>query len=179
MDYRGPAFPGGRRGGIGRLGSGTRLPGTVPTNCAVDAPRARNCCAESEVAEFQPGECRPAAAASSRLQLDQDSRDQLGLPSGGCARRCWSVVNGASLPSYPECRARPRRHRRRERRAPRISSLSASTTTFIKPCDSPFSTARCTRVMGRAPTRILRPLARASRVRSIPTRPSGGSMNRA
>src|ERR1039457_5919083 len=36
--------------------------------------------------------------------------------------------------------------------APRISFDCASTTIFMKPCDSPFSTARPTLVIGRFPT---------------------------
>ena len=52
--------------------------------------------------------------------------------------------------------------------------LPASATTFMKPCVSPFSTARPTRVIGRfadegAAARARLPLGQ-------PTRPSGGSM---
>ena len=41
--------------------------------------------------------------------------------------------------------------------APRIASVSASTTIFMSPCVSPFSTARPTRVIGRLATRRLAP----------------------
>ena len=44
--------------------------------------------------------------------------------------------------------------------APRISLVSASTTTFMKPCVSPFSTARPTLVIGRLPTNAFRPDSR-------------------
>jgi len=54
-------------------------------------------------------------------------------------------------------------------------AVSASTTIFMKPCVSPFSMARATRVIGRLPTRILRPVRRASSS-VMPTRPSGGSI---
>ena len=54
--------------------------------------------------------------------------------------------------------------------APRIFRVSASTTTFMKPCVSAFSMARPTFVMGRVPTRSGRPLARAS-VSVAPTLP--------
>ena len=77
------------------------------------------------------------------------------------------------------CRARrgwPRRRRCRGWRRRGSCCVSASTTTFMKPCVSPFSMAR--------PTRRHRPLAdeqrpagwRAPRVSVMPTRPSGGSM---
>ena len=59
--------------------------------------------------------------------------------------------------------------------APRICSVSASTTTFMKPWVSPFSTARPTRVIGRLPTNAFRPDRRTSST-VIPARPSGGSM---
>ena len=59
--------------------------------------------------------------------------------------------------------------------APRISCVFASTTIFIKPLVSPFSTARPTRLIGRLPTSTEWPLRLASdSVR--PARPSGGSM---
>ncbi len=61
--------------------------------------------------------------------------------------------------------------------APRISLVSASTAIFMKPCVSPFSTARETRVIGRMPTSARRPDLRIS-VSLMPTRPSGGSMKR-
>ncbi|MNL54879.1 hypothetical protein D3C87_1782460 [compost metagenome] len=62
--------------------------------------------------------------------------------------------------------------------APRIFRVSASAISFMKPCVSPFSTARPTWDIGRVPTRIFLPVSRACfSVR--PTRPSGGSMNRA
>src|SRR5215510_14974206 len=41
--------------------------------------------------------------------------------------------------------------------APRIFFVSASTAIFISPCVSPFSMARPTLVIGRCPTRSLRP----------------------
>ena len=48
--------------------------------------------------------------------------------------------------------------------------------TFMKPCVSPFSTARPTRVIGRVPDRA--PVGRSARASAsvMPTRPSGGSM---
>ena len=61
--------------------------------------------------------------------------------------------------------------------APRICLVSASTAIFMKPCVSPFSTARPTRVIGRMPTSALRPDLRIS-VSVMPARPSGGSMKR-
>jgi hypothetical protein len=57
--------------------------------------------------------------------------------------------------------------------APSISSVFASTTIFMKPWVSPFSTARSTLVMGRLPTSALRPVLRTS-ASVRPARPSGG-----
>ena len=62
-----------------------------------------------------------------------------------------------------------------EDRRPQDLFGSASTTTFIKPCVSPFSTALPTLVIGRLPSSARRPDERTwSTV--IPARPSGGSM---
>src|SRR5207248_878878 len=62
--------------------------------------------------------------------------------------------------------------------APRISLVSASTITFMKPWVSPFSTARATRAIGRVATNALRPDA-FTWASVMPARPSGGSMNSA
>src|SRR5262249_16703460 len=59
--------------------------------------------------------------------------------------------------------------------APRISPVFASTTIFMKPCVSPFSTARVTLVMARLATSAGRPPARTSASDS-PARPSGGAV---
>src|SRR5262249_37406618 len=62
--------------------------------------------------------------------------------------------------------------------APRIRSVSASTTSFISPAGSARSTARCTQAIGILPILSRRPVARASfSVR--PTRPSCGSVKTA
>ncbi len=59
--------------------------------------------------------------------------------------------------------------------APRIRSVSASTTAFMKPRVSSISMARATRSIGSFATRTSRPSSRAcSSVR--PTRPSSGSV---
>ena len=62
--------------------------------------------------------------------------------------------------------------------APRMRSLAASTSTFMKPCVSPRSLARPTRVIGITPTSAGVPRARTS-ASLRPTRPSGGSMKSA
>ena len=62
--------------------------------------------------------------------------------------------------------------------APRMRSLAASTSTFIKPCVSPRSRALPTRVIGMVATRAGLPRARTS-ASLKPTRPSGGSMKSA
>ena len=62
--------------------------------------------------------------------------------------------------------------------APSRRWLSASTSTFMKPCVSPASRARPTRCIGIFARISLRPLAFAS-ASFIPMRPSGGSMNSA
>ena len=59
-----------------------------------------------------------------------------------------------------------------------MRSVSASTSTFMKPWVSPRSRARPTRVIGITPTSAGLPAARTS-ASLMPTRPSGGSMNRA
>ena len=69
-----------------------------------------------------------------------------GAPAYMRSRTAWT----ASSPSMPRIAA------------PRISRVSASASTLMKPCVSPCSTARLTLVIGRVPTSTRRPEARAS-----------------
>ena len=99
-------------------------------------------------------------------------------PSDGCAPRAAARCTAPSRTSRRECSAPPRRRRRRGSRRRGSPWYSASTAIFMKPCVSPFSSARPTRVIGRMPISARRPDLRIS-ASVIPARPSGGSMNSA